>query len=178
MNYKLIKSDLVFHGKMIDLKVDELEYDSGNKGRREIALHPGGAVVVALTRDSEVIFISQFRYPLQKVIFELPAGKLDHKEDPEVCAIRELEEETGFKAEKFTKLGMVCSSPGFCDELLHLYLAENLTPGNHNREEGEQGMQVYKFSFEELDKMIVSGEIIDAKSICGIYLAKQFLNIK
>lgn len=177
MNYKLLKSDLVFKGRMIDLKVDELEYDSGNLGRREIALHPGGAVIVPVTDNNEVVFISQFRYPLQKVIYELPAGKLDRKEDPEICAIRELEEETGYRAEKFSRLGEVCSSPGFCDEMLHLYLAEGLIPGRHHREEGEQGMQVFKFSFEELDRKIVSGEIIDAKSICGIYLAKKYLNI-
>lgn len=177
MNFKLIKSDFVFKGKLINLKVDELEYESGNIGRREVALHPGGAVVVAIDTDGKVIFISQFRYPLNKTIFELPAGKLDFKEDPAVCAARELEEETGFKAAKLTKLGTVCSTPGFCDEVLHLYLAENLTPGNHNREEGEQGMQVFRYSFKELDQKIAAGEIIDAKSICGVYLAKQFLKI-
>ncbi|HVO74972.1 MAG TPA: NUDIX hydrolase [Ignavibacteriaceae bacterium] len=177
MNYKLNKSDIIFRGKVFDVMVDEIEYKSGNKGIREVAVHPGGAVVVPITLTGNVILISQFRYPLQKVLFELAAGKLEKGEDPFDCAVRELEEETGYKTSNIIKLGSIFTTPGFCTEELHIYLARDLVQGEHNREEGELGMEVVEFSFEEAEKKIISGEIKDSKTICGIYLAKKFLKI-
>ncbi len=178
MNFKLKKSEILFNGKVFDLQVDKLEYTSGNEGIREIAVHPGGAVIVALTSEGKVIFVKQFRYPLQKVITELPAGKLDKGEDPLNCAIRELEEETGYKSNDIVKLGYIYTTPGFCTETLHIFLAKNLVAGNHNREEGEYGMEVSEYSFEEIDEMIRTGELSDAKSICGIQMAKLHLKMK
>ena len=171
-NYKVKKSEILFRGKVFDLQVDEIEYDSGNKGIREVAVHPGGAVVVPLKDDGKIIMVNQFRYPLQKFLLEMPAGKLDKNEDPFVCAVRELEEETGYKAKKIIKLGSICTTPGFCTEVLHIYLATNLIPGNHNREEGEHGMEVFEFTLDEIDSKILSGEIVDSKSICGVQLFK------
>ncbi|MGD1006253.1 MAG: NUDIX hydrolase [Ignavibacteriaceae bacterium] len=176
MNFKLKKSETLFNGKIFDLKVDHIEYDSGNIGIREIAVHPGGAATVAVKDDGKIILVRQFRYPIQQAILELPAGKLDKGEDPLVCAVRELEEETGYKTGKIEKLGIISTSPGFCNEILHLYLAKDLIPGNHNREEGEYGMEILEFSLDEIDRKITNGEIIDAKTICGIYLAKNKLN--
>ena len=175
MSFRVTKSDLIFKGKVFNVQVDEIEYDSGNKGIREVAVHPGGAVVVAVTEDSKIIMVNQFRYPLQKNIFELPAGKLDYNEDPYNCAVRELEEETGYKAKKIKKLGQIYTTPGFCTELLHIYLAEDLIPGNHSREEGEQGMEVFEFSKQQIEEKIDNNEITDAKSICGIYLAQKYI---
>ena len=175
MSFRVTKSDLIFKGKVFNVQVDEIEYDSGNKGIREVAVHPGGAVVVAVTEDSKIIMVNQFRYPLQKNIFELPAGKLDYNEDPYNCAVRELEEETGYKAKKIKKLGQIYTTPGFCTELLHIYLAEDLIPGNHSREEGEQGMEVFEFSKKQIEEKIDNNEITDAKSICGIYLAQKYI---
>jgi len=174
MNYILKKSEIVRQGKVFDLQVDEIQYESGNIGIREIALHPGGAVVVPLTKDYKILFVEQFRYPLQKYLLELPAGKLDKDEDPAECAARELEEETGYKASKITKLGAVASTPGFCTEILHIYLAEGLYEGVQNLEEGEKGLKVKSYSFKEVEKKIAEGEIYDAKTICGIYFAKLF----
>ena len=175
MSFRVTKSDLIFKGKVFNVQVDEIEYDSGNKGIREVAVHPGGAVVVAVTEDSKIIMVNQFRYPLQKNIFELPAGKLEYNEDPYNCAVRELEEETGYKAKKIKKLGQIYTTPGFCTELLHIYLAEDLIPGNHSREEGEQGMEVFEFSKQQIEEKIDNNEITDAKSICGIYLAQKYI---
>ncbi|NWF89488.1 MAG: NUDIX hydrolase [Ignavibacteriaceae bacterium] len=171
-NYKLKKSEILFRGKVFDLQVDELEYNSGNKGIREIAVHPGGAVVVPVKDDGKIVMVNQFRYPFQKFLLEMPAGKLDKNEDPLICATRELEEETGYKAKTIIKLGSICTTPGFCTEVLHIYLAEGLTAGNHNREEGEHGMEVHELTLEEIEKKIVTGEIVDAKSICGVQLYK------
>lgn len=170
-NFKLIKSDILFQGKVFDLKVDEIEYNStGNKGRREVAVHPGGAVVVALTDENKIVMVKQFRYPHQEWVLELPAGKLDDNEDPKICATRELTEETGYTAMQIHKLGKIYTTPGFCNEVLHIYLAENLTAGKHNREEGEEGMEIFEFTIDEINEKIRSGEIVDAKTISGIYM--------
>lgn len=169
MNYKLLKSEIRYKGKVFDHQVDEIQYDSGNIGIREIAVHPGGAVVIPIKDDGKIILVKQFRYPLQKTLIELPAGKLDNKEDPLTCAVRELEEETGYKAKEFTKLGAIYTAPGYCTEILHIYKAVGLIAGNHNREEGEQGMELLEFSLEEVKNMILSGEINDAKTIAGIF---------
>jgi ADP-ribose pyrophosphatase len=177
MNFKLKKSDTLFKGKVFDLKIDQIEYDSGNIGVREVAVHPGGAAVVAVKDDGKIILVKQFRHPIQQAILELPAGKLDKGEDPLVCAIRELEEETGYKPGTIEKLGVISTSPGFCTEILHIFLAQNLIPGNHNREEGEYEMETLEFSMGEISRMIENGEIIDAKTICGIYYVKNKLKL-
>lgn len=175
MKYKVKKSEILFRGKVFDLQVDEIEYESKNSGIREVAIHPGGAVVVPVKRNGNVIMVAQFRYPLQKIMLELPAGKLNKGEDTYTCAVRELGEETGYKTGSIVKLGSIFTTPGFCTEELHIYLARNLKPGNHNREEGEQGMEVFEFPLSEINEKIRSGEINDAKSICGIQMAKIFL---
>lgn len=177
MNFKVTESEIVFSGRVVDVKLDKIEYDSGNKGIRETILHPGGAVVVPFTDDGKFVWINQFRYPHQKFLFEFPAGKLDNKEDPFVCAVRELEEETGYTAEKFEKLGAIATTPGFCTEILHLYLATELKSGYHKREEGEFGMEVHYLTKEESEEKIINGGIIDAKSISAFHLAIAKLKI-
>ena len=176
MNYKLLKSEIRFKGKVFDHQIDEIEYESGNKGIREIAIHPGGAVVVPVKDDGKIILVKQFRYPLQKTLIELPAGKLDKGEDPLVCATRELEEETGYKAKQIKKLGEIYTAPGYCTEILHIYSASGLIPGDHNREEGEHGMEILEYSLDEIENMIRNGEITDAKTIVGIYYLKNLNN--
>jgi ADP-ribose pyrophosphatase len=174
--FKVLKSDFFFRGKVFDLRVDEIEYNSGNSGIREVAVHPGGAVVAALTNDNKIILVKQFRYPLQKFLYELPAGKLDKDEDPQKCALRELKEETGYTASEVVKLGAINTTPGFCTEELHIYFASGLTAGEHKHEEGEQGMEIFEYSLEEIEDMIFKGDIVDAKTISGIYLAKNYLS--
>ena len=171
-NFKVKNSKTIFSGKVFDLKVDEIEYNSGNDGIREVAVHPGGAVVVPVKDNGKLILIEQLRYPLEKTLLEFPAGKLEKDEDPEVCAVRELQEETGYKAGEIKKLGAIATTPGFCTEILHIYLAKNLVPGNHNREEGEYGMKIFEYSMDEVEQKIANGEIYDAKTICGVYMVK------
>ena len=173
MNFKVEKSETLFRGKVFDLKVDEIKYDSGNKGVREVAVHNGGAVVVPLKDDGKIVLVKQYRYPFDKVLLELPAGKLDLNEDPMLAAGRELQEETGYTTNNISKLGAICTTPGFCTEILHIYLAKDLIPGEHDREEGELEMEIHEFTLDEVHKMISNGEIIDAKTICGI----QYLNL-
>ena len=178
MNFKIKNSEIKFHGKVFDLRVDNIIYNSGNEGIREVAVHPGGAVVVAANGNGKIIFVKQYRYPLDKALIELPAGKLEKNEDPIHCAIRELEEETGYSSGKIEKLGSIFTTPGFCTEELHIYLAKDLKPGNHNREEGEFGMQIFEFTLDEIEDKIKTAEIQDSKTICGIYMYRNFLSGK
>ena len=175
MNYKILESDVIFRGKVFDIRVDKIKYSSGNEGIREVAVHPGGAVVVPVRDDGKFIMVSQYRYPFEKFLIEFPAGKLDENEEPQVCALRELQEETGYSAGNIIKMGAISTTPGFCTEFLHIFLAQNLTPGMHNREEGEYGMEVKEFTFKEIEEKIARGEIIDSKSICGFYMASKFI---
>lgn len=173
MNFSVTKSEIIFQGKVFDVKVDEIEYNgSGNKSFRQVAVHPGGAVVVPVKDDGKIILISQYRYPHNKVVLELPAGKLEKGEDPLFCATRELTEETGYSSKRISKLGKIFTTPGFCDEVLHIYLAKELTAGDHAREEGEEGMEIFELTLDEIDKKIKNGEIVDAKTISGIYMYK------
>jgi ADP-ribose pyrophosphatase len=174
MNYKVIKSKNIFKGIVFDVKLDLLEYDSGNEGRREVIHHNGGAVVLPITNDGKLVLIKQFRYPLQEVLIEAPAGKLEVGEGPLTCATRELTEETGYSAKRVIPLGKISTTPRFCDEILHLYLAQDLIAGKHNREEGEYGMEVFEYTMDEVDEMIKSGKIIDSKTIAAIYHYKSF----
>ncbi|MBS3943971.1 MAG: NUDIX hydrolase, partial [Melioribacter sp.] len=99
MNFQVTKSEIIFHGKVFDVRVDEIEYnETGNKSFRQVAVHPGGAVVVPVKDDGKIILITQYRYPHYEVVLELPAGKLEKGEDPKICASRELTEETGYSA--------------------------------------------------------------------------------
>jgi len=173
MNYRIVKSDVIYRGKVFNTHVDQIEYNSGNKAVREVAEHPGGAVVVPVTSDGKIVMVTQHRFPVNQVLLELPAGKLSKGEDPLLCAVRELEEETGYKSDNVKLLGSIYTTPGYSTEKLWIYLAKDLKPGDHNREEGEFGMQVFEYSIEEVEKKINSGEIVDGKTICGIYLARN-----
>jgi ADP-ribose pyrophosphatase len=178
MNHiKTLKSEKRYTGKIFSLIVDEVEYLSGRRGVREVAEHPGGAVVVPLLDDGTVLLVQQFRYPIKKELLELPAGKLDPGEDPQVCATRELEEETGYSAGSIRKLTAIYTTPGFCNEQLHIYLATGLTksPRGQRLEEGELDLVVKQFSLPEVVNMIERGEIVDGKTICGIMMTAHQL---
>ncbi|GAB4128776.1 MAG: NUDIX hydrolase [Ignavibacteriales bacterium] len=177
MNFEVLKSNKIFSGKVFDVKVDEIKYNqTGNLGIREVAIHPGGAVVVPISESGNIFLISQYRYPLDEVTIELPAGKLEKNEDPLIAAKRELKEETGFSSDEIIKLGKIYTTPGFCNEILHIYLAKNLQHGEHAREEGEQGMQLIEKSLDEIESMILEGKIVDSKTIAGAYMYRLFLS--
>lgn len=174
---KLIKRDLLYAGKVFDLVVDEVEYPSGKRGVREVARHPGGAVVVPLLDDENVLMVRQLRYPFGTHVLELPAGKLSPNEDPEVAARRELEEETGWTASRLEKLSSIYTTPGFCDEVLHIFLATGLLelPSGHRREEGELTMTLHSIQLVDAIRMCVKNELHDSKTIVGLLLAERFL---
>ena len=178
MDVKVLNHTVVRKGKVFTTIVDDIEYPSGTKSIREIAQHPGGAVALAVFPDDKIILIKQHRYPIDKYIWELPAGKLEPGEPPLECAKRELGEETGYTASDWKILTTTYSSPGFCDELLHIYLATNLTaiPGGRKLEEGERTMTMEILPLSEAISMIDRGEIVDAKSIIGILLGQRMIH--
>ncbi len=174
-NLKVLKSEKLYSGKVFDLVVDQVEYPSGNLSVREVAEHPGGAVVVPLLEDGSLLLVRQYRYPVRKLLYELPAGKLNADEDPRQCAARELEEETGYVAHTWQKLTAIYTTPGFCTEELHIFLATDvkLSTRGQQLEEGELHLTVEKIPFNQAVKMIAIGEIVDSKTICGILLAEK-----
>ena len=171
---KQLRREIIYRGKIIDLIVDDIEYPSGRRAVREIAHHPGGAVVVPVCDDGRVILVRQLRYPLGDYCLELPAGKLSPGEDPASCAARELTEETGWVASHLRHLTSIVTTPGFCDEVLHLYLGTGLkeSAGGHRREEGEFSMTVEMMPFSDAIAMARGGAIRDAKTIVGLLLAE------
>ncbi|MDP2207711.1 MAG: NUDIX hydrolase [Bacteroidota bacterium] len=177
MKLKLLKRKVVYNGRVFNTIVDDVEYPSGNRSIREVAEHSGGAVIFAIFPDEKVLLIKQHRYPINKFIYELPAGKLNTGENPLDCAKRELEEETGYLANDWKKLTAIYTTPGFCSEQLHIYMAQDLYPAANGRnlEEGELTMTVEILPLQKAIKMIENQEIVDGKTICGIMIGKATL---
>jgi ADP-ribose pyrophosphatase len=174
---KTIKSERLYHGRIFDLVIEEIEDPPGNNRKCEIVSHPGGSVVVPLLDDGDVILVRQYRYPHKKFILEAPAGKLEPNEDPLRAAQRELQEETGYTAEHYEKLTAMYTTPGFCSEVLHIYLATGLKKSKQgqNLDEGEHSLTVECFPLPTAVEMIVRGEISDSKTIAGILLTERKL---
>ena len=161
---KTIEEDLKYEGSFIKVVKQVVKLPDGNTSTRDIVRHPGGVAVAALFDDDTILLVEQYRKPIDKVTLELPAGKRENGDDPKICGIRELEEETGLKAEKFEFLGKIATSPGFCDEYIYLYKAEGLYKGHINRDDDEF-INVKKIKIKEFKEMIRRGEITDAKTI-------------
>lgn len=180
MNYTRKKREVVRKGVIFDLIVDHIEYPSGNVSIREVAKHPGGAVVVPVFDNGDVLMIKQHRYPVDEILYELPAGKLDQGEDPEDCARRELEEETGYRAERLEKLTAFYTTPGFCTEKLHIYLATGLKilESGQQLEEGEASISIETIPLKKALDMTESQEIVDGKTIVGLFLAMRHVEIR
>jgi ADP-ribose pyrophosphatase len=161
----------IYKGKMLKYDIDEVLLPNGEKTSREVIKHPGAAAVVAVLDDGRVVFVRQYRYPVGRVLCELPAGKLDAGEDPLACARRELAEETGFSAGEWRKLSAIVTAPGFCDEVIHIYKAENLSAGRQHADEDEFVETVF-LSPAEIEDLAGSGVICDAKTLAGLFLCK------
>ena len=164
---KTIEEDLKYEGSFIKVVKQVVKLPDGNTSTRDIVRHPGGVAVAALFDDDTILLVEQYRKPIDKVTLELPAGKRENGDDPKICGIRELEEETGLKAEKFEFLGKIATSPGFCDEYIYLYKAEGLYKGQINRDDDEF-INVKKIKITEFKEMIRRGEITDAKTIAAL----------
>lgn len=170
-----ISHEYKFEGRIVNMRVDTVTTPEGNTALREIVEHPGGVGIIALDEDNNVYMEWQYRRPFDDLVYEIPAGKLEKGEDPLNSAIRELEEEVGLKAKNWVYLGPSYATPGFCTEILHVYLATDLYEGEVNRDQDEV-LVIEKLPLDTLVDMAMSGEIKDGKSLIGILKTKEYLN--
>lgn len=162
-----LKKETVYKGIVVNVRRDDVTLIDGTVTKREVVEHPGGAAILAIDSNDRVVLVKQYRYPVEQAIFELPAGKLEAGEAPEVCARRELMEETGITAAEWTYLGVSYSSPGIIEEKIHLYMARDLTQGASCCDEGEF-VDVEWFSLTDLLNMVRDQDIVDGKTIVGL----------
>lgn len=169
-----LESKIIFEGKLFKVTLSKAELSNGAIIEREIVHHRGSAGIVPVTEDRKIVMVRQFRYPAGKELLEIPAGTLEPGEDPLHCARRELVEETGYTAEEFKPLGEIFLAPGYCTEKIHLFLARGLEKRRQLTDIDEE-IKVELMSIEELANKIRRGEIVDAKTICGIYLTEHLI---
>ncbi len=162
-----LKQSYAYQGKIINTRVDQVRLPDGRTSLREVVEHHGGVCIAALTDAGELLFVRQFRYPYQQVLLEIPAGKLEPGEDPLECGKRELKEETGATAARYQSLGQLYPSPGYCAEIIHMYLAQELSYGQQALDEGEF-LTVEKIPLDKAVQMVLSGEIKDAKTQAAV----------
>jgi ADP-ribose pyrophosphatase len=165
----LIGSQEIYRGRVVNLRVDEIEIASGVNVRREVVEHSGAVVVVPVDAQGNILWVRQYRYAAERELLELPAGTLERGEEPEACARRELVEEVGFAASTWKTLGGFFSAPGFCSEYLHAFLATDLTAEQAEGDEDEE-IEVETLSLDESLARIDAGEIVDAKSLAALHL--------
>lgn len=164
---KTLKQTYIFKGKIVNLRVDDALLPDGTTAKREVVEHPGGVCVVPLTAEDELVFVKQFRYPYAEVLPELPAGKLEYGEDPFLAGKRELKEETGATAKSYISLGKLYPTPGYCSEIIHMYLAKGLTFGAQDLD-SDEFLEVVRIPLEEAFQMVMSNQITDSKTQVGV----------
>lgn len=168
-----ISTEMLYKGAVLNLRKDKVTVKTGTS-YREIIEHRGGSVIGALTDDGKLIMVKQFRKPMESVVMEVPAGKRDGDESPTEVAKRELKEETGYIAEEIIPLGAMYPSPGYTEEILYLFLARHLTPGETDFDENE-AIDIYEYPLEELVEKVMKGEIKDGKSQLTILKINEYL---
>ncbi|MBA7518292.1 Methanol dehydrogenase activator [subsurface metagenome] len=171
---KTLSSQLIYDGRVVKLRVDTVRMPGGRETRREIVEHRDCVAIVAVDADDNVLLVKQFRKSVEKELLEIPAGGIDPGEDPVTTVRREMQEETGYLPGKVEKLGGFYSSPGFCTEYLHLYLATDLTPSPLYAEDTES-IKLVRVPISQIPSLIASGSICDAKSIAGLLTYSSLL---
>jgi len=171
---KILKSEVIFTGKSFGVRRDELIEPSGVRTMREVVTHPGSVVILPVLPDGKIVLVRQYRHATAQYLWELVAGRMEKGEDPKRGAARELIEETGFRAKKLTVFLDFFPTPGFLEERMYLLLAEDLTAGEAQPEEDEK-LSVGTYSRKQLEEMIRTGRMKDAKSIAGLLFYFKFL---
>lgn len=174
MDDPLLERRSVFDGRVVKLSVDRVRLPNGRVCELEMIRHPGAAAVVALDDAGHVLLVRQYRYAASGWLLEIPAGKLDGDESPETCAVREVEEETGFRPGELISLGWIWTTPGFTDEKIWLFLARDLAPSRQDLQTDEV-LTVERVPLQQAVEMAASGEIHDGKSICALLRAARHL---
>ena len=173
---KPVKQETVYEGKIIRVRKDDALAANGNPVVREVVEHNGGVCVAALTQENELLFVRQFRYPYQEILLELPAGKREKTESPLECGKRELQEETGAIGSGYLSLGQLYPTPGYCNEIIHLYLCRVDSVGSTNPDEDEF-LTVEKIPLERAVEMVLNHEIPDAKTQVAVLKAYALVKL-
>ena len=173
-----LSSELIYDGKVVHLYRDAVRLPNGHESIREVVRHVGAVCVLPLFEDGSVLVERQFRYPHDRVLWEIPAGKLDSKAEAHLAAVkRELYEETGYTADKFTSLGLLYTTPAFVDEVIEMYLAEGLHTENDGQHlDEDEFLTVEKLHIDTLCDMVMRGEIPDAKTQVAVLKVKRLLD--
>lgn len=171
---KLISSEIVYEGKIIQVSKDVIELENGRKTQRDVVHHQAAACVVPVFDNGEVCIVRQYRHPMRQEVLEIPAGKADKGEETMTAAKRELEEECGLVADYYVDLGEFYSSVGFTDEVIHLYAASGLHQSQQNLDDDEF-LTPDRIPLEQLYQMILKGEIKDGKTIAAILKVKALM---
>lgn len=162
---KTIKTEHIFQGKVVQLQVDDVELPNGQYSKREMIKHPGAVAVIAVTPDKKIVFVEQYRKPLEKSLVEIPAGKLEQNEEPLTTARRELEEEAGYTAKELTLVTSFYTSPGFADELMYIYLAKDLVHlEDPPKGDEDEFVEVIELTLDEAKQYVKEQRIHDAKT--------------
>lgn len=170
---KTLNTKKIFDGKIISLQEDVVELPNGKTSKREIVKHPGAVAVIPITKDKKILFVEQYRKPLERSLVEIPAGKMEPNEKPEITAVRELEEETGYTTEKLTYVTSFYTSPGFANELIHIYMTDELkqldkiVPGDD-----DEFVEVIELTLKEAEKYVSEKRIYDSKTNYAILYLK------
>lgn len=167
MKEKKIKREKIYQGKILDLNRDDVEFPNKDKSVRELVEHSGGVSVIAENDKGQLLLIKQYRYPVDEIIYEIPAGKLERNEKTEECAKRELREETGYEAEKLTKLFEFYPTPGYSTEKIYIYKAESLKFVGNDLDKGEY-IELVPKTKAELKKLFIDGKIKDSKTLIAV----------
>lgn len=174
---KILSSKVIYEGKAFGVRRDELIEPTGVRTMREVVTHPGSVVVLPVLPDGKIVLVRQYRHACRQYLWELVAGRMEHGENPKKGAERELIEETGYRAKKFTVFLDFFPTPGFLEERMFLLLAEGVRPGKAEPEEDEK-LLVAAYSPKQLKQMIQAGTLKDAKSIAGLLYYFSFVAAK
>lgn len=171
---ELIESQVLYRGRVVTLRIDTVRLPNGETARREIVEHRGAVAIVPLLNRDTVLLIRQYRQAVGETLLEIPAGTLEPEEPPEACARRELAEETGYTARQLRKLFSQYLAPGYSQEVLHVYLAEDLAPAPQ-RPDKDELVELVPTPLREVETMILQGQIKDAKTIAGLLMTLRLL---
>jgi ADP-ribose pyrophosphatase len=171
---KIVKSEMIYEGRVFGVRKDDVEEPSGVKASRVVITHPGSVVVLPVLKDGRILLIEQYRHATRQYLWELVAGRIDEGETVKQAAARELKEETGYTAKRFTEFLDVWPTPGFLEERMHILLAEGLAEGEATPEDDEKIVS-HAYTLNELKRMMKTGKLRDGKSIAGILYYLTFL---
>ncbi len=173
---QLLKQRLFYKGRKFDFEVNRLRLPNKAEGEWECIRHPGGALAVPVTAEGKLILVRQYRFAIQGRILEFPAGTVEINEDPLETVQREIQEETGYSAQKWDKLGEFFLAPGYSDEIIYAFLARDLEKlATPPAQDSDEDIEIVFFTPEQLEKAILEGEPVDAKTISSFLLARPFL---